>query len=637
MTILSASEHFARLKELLELEAEAEKDEFLAKLAENGDQAAAAERSGTCLRALEVEDSFGGLGGRFVLELRKKGRAPLPWTKLDTGSPIVLREESKGAEAVRGVVGQLTTHTVQLVFEDELPEADGLLRIDLSYQDASRKREREALSRASSASDSRLQSLRAVLLGAESPRFDQTSVVENFFNQGLNEVQKAAVRLAMAAKDLAIVHGPPGTGKTTCLVEIVQQARRRGEKVLVCAPSNLGVDNLLEKLVERGEKPLRIGHPARVMEHLRPHTLDLQLEKHPATKLARQMMREAAQLFRQAGRYTRAAPEKGSKQAAYREARSLLADARKQEGQAISKILDQAPIVCATNTGLDASLIGSRRFDLLIIDEAAQSTEPSSWIPLLRAGRVVLGGDHCQLPATVRSTAAMERGYQISLMERLVELYGDSVTKMLQLQYRMHETIMAFSSMTFYEGNLAAAAEVAQHKLSDLGATVSLERPLYFIDTAGAGFQEESATDGGSRFNEKEAVLLLAQIADLMQGGVRAEHIGVISPYAAQVRFLKDRLAESGIEVDTIDGFQGREKEVILLSLVRSNDDQEIGFLKELRRLNVALTRAKRLLFVVGDGATLGVHPFYQSFIAFCEARAAYETIWEFAPEQVHL
>lgn len=637
MPRLDSTQHFNQLKKLLELEAEAEKQQFLAALEAKEDEPQAAERSGSCLRGLEIEDSFGGLGGRFILELRKKGRGPLPWTRLDTGSPIILREEGRTGLAQRGLVLRLSSHSVQIAFDDEPPEAEGLLRIDLSYEDVSRKRERAALLLASQTANP----LRSVLLGLEEPQF--TSEPEpKFFNAGLNVFQQEAIKFALSAKNLAIVHGPPGTGKTTCLVEIIRQARAQGAKILVCAPSNLGVDNLLEKLVQGGEKPLRIGHPARVMDHLKEHTLDFQLEKHPATKLARQMMREAAQLFRQAQRYTRAAPAPGSKQAAYREAKALVADARKQEAQAIAKLLDQTPIICGTSTGLDASLLGSRSFDLLVIDEAGQCTEPAAWIPILRAGRVVLGGDHCQLPPTVLSQEAAAAGYQLSLMERLTRLYGPLVTRMLRVQYRMHETIMGFSSASFYEGQLQAHASVAQHSLSDLlrdvgeqASRLQLNDPFIFVDTAGAGFEEEQASEGGSRANPKEAQLLLAEVEKLLGVGLAPEAIGVISPYAAQVRLLREQLAERGIEVDTIDGFQGREKEAILISLVRSNEEQEIGFLRETRRLNVALTRAKRRLLVVGDSATLAVLPFFQDFIAYCEEEARYCSVWEYSPESV--
>lgn len=639
MPALDPATHFKRLRDLLELEAEAEKQQFLGRLEAGGSSAAEAERSGSCLRSLELEDLFGGLGGRFIVELRKKGRAPLPWTQLDTGSPVLLRSE-EGEMAERGLIVRLGSHSVQIAFEEEPPELDGLLRIDRAYEEVSRQRERQALLQAEAffknprKDPARLQ-LAQVLLGLLPP-LTRDVTQPAFFNQNLNAPQAAAVALALRAQHVAIVHGPPGTGKTTCLVEVIRQARACGEKVLVTAPSNLGVDHLLEKLVQSGEMVLRIGHPARVMEALQAYTLDALLEKHPATKLARQMMREAAQLFRKAQRYTRAAPAPGSKQAAYREAKALMAEARQQEARAVEQILDQSPIICATNTGLDARLFGERRFDLLVMDEAGQCTESSAWIPIQRADRVVLGGDHCQLPPTVLSPEAAAQGYEKSLMERLVALYGSEVTGMLRVQYRMHERIMGFSSQEFYGGQLEAHPSVAQHTLLDLSPGLgAAAEPLLFIDTAGAGFQEEEASESGSRRNSQEAALLYGAVLQLIEGGLAPAAIAVISPYAAQVKLLRERLSELGVEADTIDGFQGREKEAVLISLVRSNDEQEIGFLRETRRLNVALTRAKRRLFVVGDSATLSVHPFFQDFLAYCESQSSYQSVWEYAPDAV--
>src|SRR5262249_21497812 len=240
----------------------------------------------------------------------------------------------------------------------------------------------------------------------------------------LNESQREAVRFALSSDDLAIIHGPPGTGKTTTVVELIRQAVARGEKVLACAPSNLAVDNLLEKLVAFGESAVRLGHPARVLPQLREHTLDVLVEEHADTRLARKFSKEAFALFRKASKWTRAKPEPGARQDLRQEARSLLADARRLEAQAAERILNAATVLCATTTGLDSEVLGQRSFDLVVIDEACQSTEPGCWVPLPRGRRVVLAGDHCQLPPTVRSREAAEQGFGVSLLERLAALYG---------------------------------------------------------------------------------------------------------------------------------------------------------------------------------------------------------------------
>jgi predicted DNA helicase len=314
------------------------------------------------------------------------------------------------------------------------------------------------------------------------------------------------------------------------------------------------------------------------------------------------------------------------------EARALLADARKLEAQAVEWVLDSAAILCATNTGLDGELLGQRRFDLVVIDEAAQAIEPGCWIPIGRAERVVLAGDHCQLPPTILSTEAAAAGLAVSLLERQVRLHGSQATRRLEWQYRMHEAIMNFSSLEFYDAELKAHASVASHRLSELPGVLTTEltaAAVWFIDTAGAGYDERLEPDGASRSNPEEARLVARKIASLLDAGVQPGNIAVIAPYSAQVRCLRELLDGDGIEIDSVDGFQGREKEVVVLSLVRSNSAGEIGFLGDIRRMNVAMTRARRLLMVVGDSATLGGHEFYQRFLTYVEDIGAYHTVWE--------
>jgi len=477
----------------------------------------------------------------------------------------------------------------------------------------------------------RLAELRDVLIGKRPPEF-RPEPDESVLDAGLNATQREAVRFALSARDLALIHGPPGTGKTTTVVEVIRQAIRRGWKVLACAPSNLAVDNIFERLLAAGERAVRLGHPARVLPELRAHTLDLLVDDHPDVRLARKFVKEAMGLFRKAGRFTRAKPEPGARQETRQEAKSLLADARRLESQAAEHILDTADVLCATMTGLDSELLGARRFDLAVIDEACQSVEPGCWIPLLRCDRVVLAGDHCQLPPTVVSREAAAEGFAVSLFERVMALYGREISRRLTVQYRMHTSIMDFSSLEFYDAELEADASVREHLLRDLpgvSTTPLTGTPVEFIDTAGAGFDEEDEPDGESRLNPREAELIGRQVQALLQAGVPAANIGVITPYAAQVRRLREQLLVGGLEVDSVDGFQGREKEAILISLVRSNARGEIGFLADIRRMNVALTRARRKLLVVGDSATLSVHPFYQRMIEYFDQLGAYRTVWE--------
>jgi superfamily I DNA and/or RNA helicase len=623
-----ANTFFKDLKALLDLETAAEKERFLKILDLQSPQER--ESSGTCLTALAIDDEYPGLGGRFIVVLRRASRAALPWTKLDAGDPVILSGKPEGeAWTGRGVVSERQSHAIHVAFEDPIPDLEdaGPLQIDLSFDESTRRKERQALESTLQAKGNRLAELRDVFLGIKNPSEEQWED-ELQLKTRLNETQISAVKKALSARDVAVVHGPPGTGKTTTLVEIIRHSITPEGKILVTASSNLGVDNLLEKLIQTGIKAVRLGHPARVMERLRPHGLDDKAEKHEDAKLARKMMKEAQILFQQARRYTRAAPAKGSKQALWSEAKALMAEARRLENRAVERVLDEADVICATTTGLDPFVLGSRRFSLVVLDEAGQCTEPNAWIPLLRADKLVCGGDHCQLPPTVLSLDAAQKGLNISLMERLVHQHGDKVTTRLDVQYRMNSAIMDFSSQEFYDGALVAAAAVKDRRLPG-------EEPLFWIDTAGAGFEEEAEQESGSRYNPKEAAVILYRMEQLRSQGLTPDQLAVITPYAAQARFLRSQLADTGIEVDTIDGFQGREKDAVLISLVRSNEDQEVGFLKETRRLNVALTRARMHMTVVGDSATLSAHPFLQRLLQYFETAGRYQSIWEVAPDLI--
>jgi hypothetical protein len=675
-----ADNHFDRLADLLELESQAEARQMLEQMRRRSPEEA--EAAGHCLAALVVQDEYAGLGGRLILTLAKRDRSPLPWTRLGAGTPVLLSEhKGRAGEGWRGVVSERGEASLRVAF-DEPPDGDRdgtLFRVDAAHDEAARLRQRQALQRAAGAKRERLAELRAVLLGEAPPAFDPLPPFSGgsdregeapaepgdaapdqassepgptspgsagaspsrqrrgdtplrILDASLNESQREAVRLALAARDVAVIHGPPGTGKTTTVVEVIRQAVRRGDQVLVCAPSNLAVDNLLERLLAFGEKAVRLGHPARVLPALREHTLDLLVEEHGDVRLARKFAKEAYALFRQASKWTRAKPEPGARRDLRQEGRALLADARRLEEQTVQHILDTTPILCATTTGLDAGLLGPRRFDLLVLDEACQTTEPGCWVPLLRAERVVLAGDHCQLPPTVLSVEAARQGFGVSLLERLVALHGERVTRRLRVQYRMHDAIMTFSAREFYEGDLQADASVSGHRLCDLPGVAAgplTETPLQFLDTAGAGFDEELEPDGESRLNPREAELVAKKVRQLLEAGVAPADVAVIAPYSAQVRRLRELLPVAGLEIDSVDGFQGREKEAVVLSLVRSNAEGEIGFLADVRRMNVALTRPRRKLLVVGDSATLAVLPFYGRLIEYFESAGAYSTVWE--------
>jgi superfamily I DNA and/or RNA helicase len=579
------------------------------------------------------------MGGSIMLTLRKRNQSlTLPWTRLGNGSPVLLSEEGPAsATGWRGIVSRLQKDTIQVAFT-EWSEA-GLLakadlptfRLDRSSDEISRQRQRQALEQARGTNGTRLANLRDVLLGARAPAFRPPGEAP-LLDTSLNESQQEAVRFALSAEEFAVIHGPPGTGKTTTLVEIIRQIVRSGQSVLATAPSNLAVDNLLERLLAAGENAIRLGNPARVLPELRAHTLDGLLENHADMRLARKLTREAYILRDQASKYTRARPEPGARQALRRESRQLLADARKIEDQVVDRLIRTTPIVCATTTGLDSRFLGARVFDWCVLDEASQGTEPVCWIALQYAGRLILAGDPFQLPPTILSAEAVAGGLRVSLIERLMNQMDPRIARRLAVQYRMHERIMAFSSTEFYEGSLTASTMVRHHLLQDLPGIATNEltaTPLDFIDTAGASYDETVEPEGESRFNQKEAELVLQKVQALLEAGLAPAGMAIITPYSAQVRLLRELLRQPEIEIDSVDGFQGREKEAVIVSLVRSNPEGEIGFLEDIRRMNVALTRARRKLIVIGDSATIGAHPFYQRMIAYFDAVGAYHSVWE--------
>ena len=635
--------HFQRLAALMASEAKAENEQLQQQMQRLAP--AAAEATGNSLIGLTIRDEVAGLGGRVLVTLGKRNQQlELPWTRLRVGSPVQLSEENGNtAQGWRGVVSQLRRDNIQVALQ-QWPEAQSdrpTFRLDLAGDEIAHQREAAALAAAAGAKGDRLAALRAVLLGEAPARFQPVAPL-SATAANLNPSQQAAIAHALAAEDVAIIHGPPGTGKTTAVVELIRQAVQRGEKVLACAPSNLAVDNLFERLLAlpelaTGASVVRIGHPARVLPALRDQTLDLLVENHPDMKLVRKLTKEAHALRAGAGKYTRAKPEPGARQEMRAEAKAMLADARRLEEQLVERIFGAARVICATLTGLDDRLLRGYHFDRCVIDEAAQSTEPGCWLPLRYSQRLVLAGDHCQLPPTILSQEAAAGGLGVSLMERLLQQAANQPTlaRQLDLQYRMHQQIMAFSSQTFYGDTLVAHSTVATHLLCDLpGITESdlTATPVALIDTAGADYNEAREPDGESRFNEGEVQVVQRKIEQLCEAGLAPAQISIIAPYSAQVRLLRDRLktqVEQGLEIGSIDGFQGRENEVVIISLVRSNDTGEIGFLADTRRMNVALTRARRKLIVIGDSATIANHPFYADLLTYFDRIGAYHTVWE--------
>ena len=516
----------------------------------------------------------------------------------------------------------------------DLQQATEEIGIQLSFDETSYKLMFEALDRTMKAKNNRLAYLRDLFYSHQkAAKF----TFEPMRFPWLNPTQEKAVNEVLWAKDVAIVHGPPGTGKTTTLVEAINETLMRESQVLVCAQSNMAVDWISEKLVDRGVNVLRIGNPTRVNDKMLGFTYERRFEAHP----------DYPQLWaiRKAIRELRKNRKKGS-ESYHQKLERLKSRATELEIRINSELLGEARVIACTLVGSAHRLLEGMKFGTLFIDEAAQALEAACWIPMRRASRVILAGDHCQLPPTVKSIAALRAGLGKTLMERIAENKPEVVT-LLKIQYRMNEEIMRFSSDWFYHGEVESAPQIKYRSI------LEDDSPITWIDTSNEenqvtiegddvvsgekrddmNFHEQFVGESFGRINKAEADLTLLTLAEyLTQVGKRrvleeSIDVGIISPYRAQVQYLKRLLKKYEffkpyrrlISVNTVDGFQGQERDVILISLVRSNDEGQIGFLKDLRRMNVAMTRARMKLIILGDKNTMTKHPFYQKLWEYVE------------------
>ncbi|XP_002755681.3 DNA-binding protein SMUBP-2 [Callithrix jacchus] len=635
--------------ELLELERDAEVEER--RSWQESISLKELQSRGVCLLKLQVSSQRTGLYGRLLvtLEPRRCGSAAaLPSNSFTSGDIVGLYDAAhEGSQLATGILTRVTPRSVTVAF-DESHDFQLSLDRENSYRllklanDVTYKRLKKALIALKKYHSGPASSLIEVLFGRSAPSPASEIGPLTFFNTCLDTSQKEAVSFALSQKELAIIHGPPGTGKTTTVVEIILQAVKQGLKVLCCAPSNIAVDNLVERLALCKQRILRLGHPARLLESIQQHSLDAVLARSDSAQIVADIRKDIDQVFVR----NKKTQDKREKSNFRNEIKLLRKELKEREEAAMLESLTSANVVLATNTGASADgplkLLPEGHFDMVVIDECAQALEASCWIPLLQAGRCILAGDHKQLPPTTVSHRAALAGLSLSLMERLANEYGVSVVRTLTVQYRMHQAIMRWASEAMYLGQLTAHPSVAGHLLRDLPGVAATEEtgvPLLLVDTAGCGLFELEEEDEQSKGNPGEVRLISLHIQALVDAGVPARDIAVVSPYNLQVDLLRQSLAHRHpeLEIKSVDGFQGREKEAVILSFVRSNRKGEVGFLAEDRRINVAVTRARRHVAVICDSHTVNHHAFLKTLVEYFtqhgEVRTAFEYLDDIVPE----
>lgn len=608
--------------ELLQIEYEYEKEQFKQQTELMG--IGRKIKRGMCWYPLNLGRNYYNALNQLVIEVERREDKDIEH-QFEYGRPVCFFTQD-----VSGKLNYLNfVATVNYVDEDRmvviLPSVDALLAlqskevvgVQLYFDETSYRLMFEALKQVIGAKNNRLAELRDIFHGTQPA---STFSFHPLRFPWLNATQEEAVNKVLHAKDVAIVHGPPGTGKTTTLVEAVYETLHRENQVLVCAQSNMAVDWISEKLVDRGVSVLRIGNPSRVNDKMLSFTYERRFESHP----------DYPQLWsiRKAIRELYARSRKGAEREAVRQKINSLKDrATELEIRINESLFSEARVIACTLVGSANRLLTGQKFGTLFIDEAAQALEAACWIPIRKADRVILAGDYCQLPPTVKAPEALRAGLGHTLMQTIVKNKPDTVS-LLKLQYRMNDEIMRFSSEWFYGGMLQSAPEVKYRSILDF------DTPIEWINTEGLDCNEEFIGENYGRINKSEAELSIEQLKGYITKIGRERFlderidVGMISPYKAQVQYLR-RLVRNdaffkpyrqAITINTVDGFQGQERDVILISLVRANEEGQIGFLNDLRRMNVAITRARMKLIILGDASTLTRHAFYKKLYTYIES-----------------
>lgn len=641
-TVPLCMDYFKKLLDLLKIEREEDHAQYR-KLTE---QSSVAERraNGLTWYPIAIRGSEMSRGDYLTVEVERTTHQDISH-QLRTGMPAVFfGNHDPQKDRVEGTISHQNDNKLKITLKtDELPDfaRDGKLGIDVLFDDNSYNEMFDALKLANEIAEKpednskEPRPLVRVLIDDKQPTFNDNLHKISF--PKLNESQNQAVDKILSANELAIVHGPPGTGKTTTLVQAIKALIKQDNgKILVVAPSNTAVDLLSEKLHEEGLNVLRVGNPARVTERLMSLTLDAKMTEHPMIKNAKTLKKQANEYKNMAHKYKRSfgKSERDQRKALFDEAHKIMKEVGNTEQYIIDDLVAKAQVITATLVGSNHYTVRNVKFQTVVIDEAGQALEPACWIPILKADKLVLAGDHCQLSPTIKAPLPPDGGFSVTLLEKCVNLHPEAVT-LLEEQYRMNEQIMAHSSKIFYQNKLKAHHSVAKRLL------FPEDSPLAFIDTAGCSFDEK--LEGTSSTNPDEAAFLLKHLSGFVEElkkKFKPENfpsIAVISPYKQQVTILKEQIEHTPdlqgilahISVNTIDSFQGQERDIVYISLTRSNAEGAIGFLSDIRRMNVAMTRARKKLVVIGDSATLASSSFYTDFITYSQEIGGYLSAWE--------
>ena len=624
-----------RLKELLAIEKQADLDFFKTVIQNKPLEQRKAE--GFTWYPLSIKASGYTYGERAVLTVEHGGNPDDPH-QFRSGNVVNLftKQNDVYKPELSGTIHFISKNTMRIILNSkDLPDwlSGGQIGVDLLFDDRTYIEMERALEKVINAKGDRLAELRDIFLGNKPQAEIRHNGTELWNIDRLNESQNKAVQNIVHSADIAIIHGPPGTGKTTTVVAAVKKLAQTESTILVTAPSNTAADLLTERLANEGLAVVRIGNISRVDETIVRHTLEAQISNHPESKNIKKIKIKAAELRRQARAYKRRFDyeAKSKREQLKQEAREMSAWANDLEQRLIEQVLDEANVIICTLVGASNAVLEGRKFRTVVIDEAAQALEPATWIPILKASRVVLAGDPFQLPPTVKSMDAKQGGLSVTVIEKSIQRLSN--INLLNVQYRMNQVIMQFSNAWFYDNQLMAHPSVSARILPNFQD----EKAVVFIDTAGCGFDEKKHSENLSSYNPEEFFILREHLYQFINVfPYEMPSIGIISPYREQVVTMQKYIEEDpilkdlNITISTIDGFQGQERDVIYISLVRSNEKKEIGFLSDYRRMNVAMTRARMKLIVVGDSATIGENKFYKTFLDYVDTEGGYASAWAF-------